>query len=731
MEYDYSPEVHQRYLESQARIARWCDTTETHSQEHKAPFRAGSDVDANEQWDGVTRVTRGETSRSSGIAAPRRLAPAAKLHKLSKPHKSHKSTPPPSYIPPQYAKFQHTQSRTYTTSVRTSDTSSLDLFRKPRSKLPTPTSLLRTTSDATTKSAFQSQLRSPVYTSGFRSRTPPSLPTSRVVVREKMSDLASVAKQEIKACDVRQDSVQKGHEDVIDPTGSVDLPPPLSTCPVQTPALHGLGVDESVGAVLLADRLPFPSSPGSSSTNHDDNWRKDLLKAAVSYPFESSNSPVTSPVQSSPSSGNMSTIMTESRSDARIISHPIIDNHSSSLSKSPSTSSHDPLVPRFSRPHDSEYMDSEEGSHLPRTVVSKRECKPRDMPEDISHIPSSQDPLREPHVDRYHRSQPSDKIVDGTYDEVENPKRIPCTWLERISRALPFWRFTISSEESQPRGSGWLGGYPDSEVIWTSQLVRQFDLDWKIIPSRRHPPIKELPEVYHPESPFKNYVYGLQFGDSRFLDTRRKRSIHLTVFVHRHLGGHTSYTITINNSVVIMRDQHGTTNTGDHNRTDNGDRYSDSGVYTSLCSRTLELSTWNNLGPNDPTQWGTSTVGSKTLSTQPQKRPVLDFATFATLIIIITAVSVALIRPDLTRGQLVPPEPPPRVHFISTFRAAVHHVVLDASESPILAFFLSQLIDVSILLIIIATLLTVIIILLKYIKFCLRELFGVLQWASD
>ncbi|KAK7047566.1 hypothetical protein VNI00_006334 [Paramarasmius palmivorus] len=423
------------------------------SQEYKAHFGTRSDVDANGQWDGVTRVTRGEPSLSSGIAAPRRLAPAvkshnlstshkqSKLHKSSKPHKSHKSTPPPSYIPPQYAQFQHTQSRTYTTSVRTSDTGFFDLFRKPKSKPPTPTSksLLRPTSNATT-SAFQSQLRSPVYTSGLWSCTPPSLPTFRVVVREKMSSLASAAKQEIKARGVRQDSVQKGHEDMIDPTDSMDLPLSLPISPVQTPARHGSGVEESVGAALLADRLPPPSSPGGSSTNHGDNWRKDLLKAAVSYPFANSNSPVMSPVQSSPSSGNMSTIMIESKSGARIISHPIIDNHSSSpLPKSPSTNhsvtprgftgppGHDPPVPRSSRLHDSGCMDSEEGSHLSHTVVSKRECKPRDIPEHISHISSSQDTLREPYVHRYSRIQPSDKIVDGTCEQVENPKRIPYT----------------------------------------------------------------------------------------------------------------------------------------------------------------------------------------------------------------------------------------------------------------------------------------------------------------
>ncbi|KAK7044241.1 hypothetical protein VNI00_007963 [Paramarasmius palmivorus] len=273
------------------------------------------------------------------------------------------------------------------TSVPTSGTGFLDLFRKPKSKPPTPTSpdslmpILRTTSDATTTSAYQNQPRSPLYTSGPRSPAPPSLPSSRVVVvREKMPDLASAAKQaeqEMKARGVRQDSVQKGYEDVIDPTDSVDLPPPSSTYPfaVQTSALHGLGVDESVGAALLADRLPPPVSPGGSSTNHDDNWRKDLLKAAVGHSFDNLNSPVISPVQSSPSSGTMSPITIESRIGARIISHPIIDHHSSSpLPKSPSTShSVTPTRPRgFTGPisRDSPVLARVETPSAPLTPLS-------------------------------------------------------------------------------------------------------------------------------------------------------------------------------------------------------------------------------------------------------------------------------------------------------------------------------------------------------------------------
>ena len=92
---------------------------------------------------------------------------------------------------------------------------------------------------------------------------------------------------------------------------------------------------------------------------------------------------------------------------------------------------------------------------------------------------------------------------------------------------------------------------------------------------------------------------------------------------------------------------------------------------------------------------------------------------------IIIGASAALVRPDLTtRGQLVPPEPPPMALFVSTFKATVHYVVLDASGSPGLAFLVSQLVDVVILL-------TVVVPLLMYITFWLRKLFGVLQWASE
>ncbi|KAK7062929.1 hypothetical protein VNI00_000427 [Paramarasmius palmivorus] len=282
----------------------------------------------------------------------------------------------------------------------------------------------------------------------------------------------------------------------------------------------------------------------------------------------------------------------------------------------------------------------------------------------------------------------------------------PWSWLDRIFSMLPSGRFysTISGEGSQPKKPGWPGEYP----IWSFQLVRQYDLDSEAIPPRRHLLIKEQLEGYHPKS-LKDA--GPPFGDSRFLDTRRKRSIssiHAHVWWKLELGrGGYTYAISIKDSVIIMRDQHGTTNTGDHNRTDNGNRYSGS-------------------GPSVPSS---STPGSRLLLTQQQKRSVADFATFSILTMaMMMIVSTALLRPDLTSttGHLAPPEPPPlsRAHFISTFKATVRYLVLDASGSSVLASIIHQLIDLAILL-------TIVVPLLMYITFWLRKLFGVLWWTLD
>ncbi|KAK7016177.1 hypothetical protein VNI00_018978 [Paramarasmius palmivorus] len=396
-----------------------------------------------------------------------------------------------------------------------------------------------------------------------------------------------------------------------------------------------------------------------------------------------------------------------------------------------------------------ESMDSEESSRLSDTVNSKCEY----IPEDIAYMSSSsrdttpqapdcrqvgnskgisslnitisEDPFRPLHPDLEivisKEAEMPARGLEGSHgpEFMDNIAHLfdaihgawPWSWLDRICRTLPSWSPTISrgEKESQPSGLGWPGEYPDSKVIWTFQLGWQVDLGPEDIHSRYHPRIKEQPEGYEL---FKDA--GPQFGDSRFLDTRRKRSfssinVHIWWKIELGRGGYTC-TIRIKDSVIIMRDQHETTNTGDHNRTDNGNSY-------------------NGSGPSDPTS---STPGSRLLLTQQQKRSVAGSASFAIFAILtmmtLIIVSTALVRPDSTsaRGHLVPPEPPPlaRAHLISTFKATVRYLVLDASGSSVLAFLVGQLINI-------AVLLTIVVPLLMYIAFWLRRLFGVLQWASD
>ncbi|KAJ7475795.1 hypothetical protein FB451DRAFT_1244782 [Mycena latifolia] len=216
-----------------------------------------------------------------------------------------------------------------------------DMFRKSRSKPSTPTTspqsldfftpVLRTTSDSTTVSAYAPhQTRRPSSAQG-----PPQGasqdPSGRVVVvREKMHDIATAAKQaeqEMKSRGTRQEESLGGHSevDIIDPTDAVDLPPPSAAYPfaVQAAALHGMGVQDSVGAALLADRLP-PRSPGGVSV--DDDWRKALLHAAVNHSLNNSSGVLSSPTQVKPTSP----VSDKPMLGQRIISPPIIDEPQSS-----------------------------------------------------------------------------------------------------------------------------------------------------------------------------------------------------------------------------------------------------------------------------------------------------------------------------------------------------------------------------------------------------------------
>ncbi|TCD61543.1 hypothetical protein EIP91_008271 [Steccherinum ochraceum] len=151
--------------------------------------------------------------------------------------------------------------------------------------------VLRTTSDSTTASghAPRPQVRSLPQSPLHQPFTAPhsANPGNRVVVlREKMDDLMTAAKQAEKDIKIKAE-VRKATnysappdlgyvEDVIDPTDAVDLP-----ASAQEDA-YPFGLQESVGADVLAERLP--PSPGLwSMSSGEDTWRKALLHEAVSH----------------------------------------------------------------------------------------------------------------------------------------------------------------------------------------------------------------------------------------------------------------------------------------------------------------------------------------------------------------------------------------------------------------------------------------------------------------
>lgn len=208
---------------------------------------------------------------------------------------------------------------------RSSTSGFLDFFRKAKSKPTTPLCqsppaidnlqgpILRTTSDSTTASGHVPCPQSHCSLVMPLNKPASQPPASRVVVlRERMDDLMEAAKQAERDLKLKGDSRKaKSQEttrerdmfdDVVDPTDIVDLPPPPANYPfpVQASALHGLGPGESLGADLLADRLP--PSPGTwSMTSEESSWRKAILHEAVSL----SLSPETSTLSMSPKSQRM------------------------------------------------------------------------------------------------------------------------------------------------------------------------------------------------------------------------------------------------------------------------------------------------------------------------------------------------------------------------------------------------------------------------------------------
>ena len=230
---------------------------------------------------------------------------------------------PPAHSKPSPSDFASPVIPPYKKAARSTTPAFLDIFRvgKARSKPTTPPGpltpeapppRLRTTADSTITSS-----RAPtshVEPTPRRPIVPMLVPhASRVaVIREKVDDLALAAEQAEQELKIRVDAKQQNpehYDSYVDPTDAVDLPPPSENSPFafQTSALRGLGVENSVGAAVLAERLP-PGTPGVWSLDPDEEaWRKALLQEAVGHSLN--NTPEHSFHSSShattPSSGSM------------------------------------------------------------------------------------------------------------------------------------------------------------------------------------------------------------------------------------------------------------------------------------------------------------------------------------------------------------------------------------------------------------------------------------------
>jgi hypothetical protein len=182
-----------------------------------------------------------------------------------------------------------------------------DIFRigKAKSKPTTPVTAEPPRLRATSESHTQVNLLAYTDSTPGASATPQKpaeIPARVMVLREKMGDLMIEAKQAEHESKIRAERIAELQErnldqtekfdGIIDPTDAVDLPPPSAKYPfaIQASALQGLGVDDSIGAAFLADRLPPPRSPGLwTVTEEDEKWRKLLLTQAVGHSL--SNTP--------------------------------------------------------------------------------------------------------------------------------------------------------------------------------------------------------------------------------------------------------------------------------------------------------------------------------------------------------------------------------------------------------------------------------------------------------
>ncbi|KAH8117841.1 hypothetical protein DFH11DRAFT_1723856 [Phellopilus nigrolimitatus] len=229
------------------------------------------------------------------------------------------------YLPPAHSKpfSEYSSSTAKKSPLKSPSPTFLDIFKVGKKKSSSPVQkaaksptapILRTTSDSSTLSGL---IRSPQTRSGQQdSHTTTMAPQSRqeakkgrvVVVRERMEDIDTIAKQVEQDLKIREaerrrnvseSSPSEGLSDnLVDPTDSVDLPPVTANgfFGPQASMLNGMGVEASLGAAMMADRLP-PSSPGIWSIDTEDEaWRKALLHAAVNHSLN--NSPAATPARS-------------------------------------------------------------------------------------------------------------------------------------------------------------------------------------------------------------------------------------------------------------------------------------------------------------------------------------------------------------------------------------------------------------------------------------------------
>lgn len=251
------------------------------------------------------------------------------------------------YLPPAHSKpfndypFPETPKKS---PSKQSSPNFLDLFKMGKRKASTPDSkaakgtsapILRTTSDQSTVSGIGrpravSRPAQPHPHAMAMTMAPhalavpqqqrPDLPSKGrvVVVRERMEDIATVARQVEQDLKIKQRVAEAErrlrrseishtteevpiNEGLIDPTDSVDLPPVTANALFgpQASALNNMGVEASLGAAALADRL-VPASPGMWSVDSEEaSWRKALLQEAVGHSLN--NSPAVTPARGTPS----------------------------------------------------------------------------------------------------------------------------------------------------------------------------------------------------------------------------------------------------------------------------------------------------------------------------------------------------------------------------------------------------------------------------------------------